>query len=449
MSKNCVGLVSGLSGCKADAQPGAGAAQPPAGGFGPEQGTPPSNTVPHNSTEEGCRFFQPLRWGVDSLYLSYKGQVRSKVEDELQRLKAMAQSIEPHQVAKAQYAAREHVFEVKDKGSGLFPFTLEDNAFRIQCPKHNSRSMPAAYVKISSHALAAREADVIEAELALIVSQLAQEVQGAKVSRIDLFVDFVSEVPMEAWPREAWITRANSINQYSQGGQFSGWTVGAGGTLSARLYDKTLEIATKSGKTYLYPLWSEEGWDGESQVWRLEFQFKTEILGQVGLRDFHAVMNNLAGLWGYATIDWLKLAVPKPEDATRSRWPLHPLWLLLATVPFDGVGGELSRTFSTTRGPSKRWLMQQFWSHLISFAAMEGTRSFEETVDRMADDVRWFHDEKAFREGLKLFALFAEQVALKRRKFNSAMNATADDLAEQERKFQQAEADAYNRSSKG
>jgi len=127
-----------------------GAAQPPAGGCRSARGTPSSNTVPNNSMEEGSTFFQAVRWGIDSLYLSYKGQVRSKVEDELQRLKTMAQSIEPLEVAKAQYAAGEHVFEVKDRGAALFPFILEDNEFRIQSPKHNSRSMPAAYVKVSS-----------------------------------------------------------------------------------------------------------------------------------------------------------------------------------------------------------------------------------------------------------------------------------------------------------
>lgn len=48
-------------------------AQPPAAA---DQGTPSSNTVPNNSN--GGEFFKPLRWGVDSLYLSYPGRLNEK-----------------------------------------------------------------------------------------------------------------------------------------------------------------------------------------------------------------------------------------------------------------------------------------------------------------------------------------------------------------------------------
>jgi hypothetical protein len=47
--------------------------------IGAEQGASPSNTAPNNSKEETSKeeqpFFQALRWGVDSLYVSYKGKL--------------------------------------------------------------------------------------------------------------------------------------------------------------------------------------------------------------------------------------------------------------------------------------------------------------------------------------------------------------------------------------
>ena len=45
---------------------------------------------------------------------------------------------------------------------------------------------------------------------------------------------------------------------------------GSGNEVSARLYDKTLEIQ-KSGKDYMRPLWAMEGWNGQQDVWRMEF----------------------------------------------------------------------------------------------------------------------------------------------------------------------------------
>jgi len=59
------------------------------------QGTPPSNTVPYNcnSTE----YFKLLRFGVDSLYLSYQGELFPEVKERLTKLKQLAQHPEADQ----------------------------------------------------------------------------------------------------------------------------------------------------------------------------------------------------------------------------------------------------------------------------------------------------------------------------------------------------------------
>ncbi len=62
--------------------------------------------------------------------------------------------------------------------------------------------------------------------------------------------------------------------------------------------------------------------------WRLEFEIKREVLTQKGLAKLSEVMYHLNGLWDYATTEWLRLTLPNADDKTRSRWPIHPLWLL-------------------------------------------------------------------------------------------------------------------------
>ena len=85
-------------------------------------GAPPSNTAPHNSNNTLSDGFRLLRLAVDSLYLSYPGGLHHGVLTKLVALKALAQSPDPIEQSKAQFVAGSHIFEVKDKGAGVFPW---------------------------------------------------------------------------------------------------------------------------------------------------------------------------------------------------------------------------------------------------------------------------------------------------------------------------------------
>lgn len=56
-----------------------------------KKGTPPSNTVPYNSNNDNNDYFKLLRFGVDSLYLSYQGDLFPEVQERLTKLKQLAQ----------------------------------------------------------------------------------------------------------------------------------------------------------------------------------------------------------------------------------------------------------------------------------------------------------------------------------------------------------------------
>lgn len=90
MSRNDIGGVS-VAGeskdCGTAKGPMAGRARVSADGLAPaagREGAPPSNTAPNSCNGV---FFQPLRWGVDSLYLSYAGQLFEPVWTQLDDLK--------------------------------------------------------------------------------------------------------------------------------------------------------------------------------------------------------------------------------------------------------------------------------------------------------------------------------------------------------------------------
>lgn len=404
-------------------------------------GAPPTNRAPDKCNDT---FFQALRWGVDSLYLSYPGQLKEEVFEELQELKTLAQGRDD-QAAKARRKMGEHSFEVKDKGSGLFPFSLEDDAFLIRLASHKAKALPMAYVKISSHYLSHVKPLQAASHLRSLLEPLCVPqtdknplggLKSPSVSRIDIYVDFASNVDMEGLGRHAWVTKANSIYQYVQDQIFTGWLIGAGGILLARLYNKQIEIR-KSGKTYLEPLWKEAGWDGVTPVWRLEFQFKREVLdqlriaskadlnkGQSDMSVLHRIMENLNGLWSYATTEWLKLTIPSETDKTRSRWDIHPLWGYVSSIDWEADGGPLLRKYSPTRTPSNNFIGQRALSAMASIAAIKGVSDFEAALNLLGNAAFQVLSDRAVKVGIPESQHFQEKVALLNRKYNTASRTT-------------------------
>ncbi len=124
-----------------------------------------------------------------------------------------------------------------------------------------------------------------------------------------------------------------------------------GSPLSCVIYNKTQEIRQKShDKLWFHDLWrrvkGEDGspvWDGESEVWRVEFRFKREALHELkeegvfhGIEDVNDLPERLEALWTYGVghlgggtdglpDGWLRYAVPV-ADSNMARWPVHPAW---------------------------------------------------------------------------------------------------------------------------
>ncbi len=230
---------------------------------------------------------------------------------------------------------------------------------------------------------------------------------------------------MESWDRHAWVTRSRSINAYSVDNQFSGWSIGLGGVISARLYDKTLEIQ-KSGKTYLYDLWRKAGWDGVSQVWRLEFQLKRDVLVELSLVNLDTVLSQLNGLWSYATTEWLHLALPQGNDKTRSRWPVHPLWECLASVDWESSGGPLSERYSYERVPNIEKIYGRYLSVLASFMALAGIQDIRGGANDLFERTTKHFVKISEKIGVEFEDFVLDKVAVKARQYNTIINPKQD-----------------------
>ncbi|OAI18269.1 MULTISPECIES: hypothetical protein [Methylomonas] len=113
-------------------------------------GAPPSNTAPANCITGDDYPVLVLRSGIDSLYLSYPGELSFSKSLELNILKEQARSAIELEQAEAVYKMPGHIFEVHSKGSGLFSYILSDNAFRISLSGMGAKQTPLAYVQIKS-----------------------------------------------------------------------------------------------------------------------------------------------------------------------------------------------------------------------------------------------------------------------------------------------------------
>ena len=401
----------------------------------------PSNTATNNSINGEVKF---LRWGVDSLYLSYQGELHPEINEQLIQLKRQAQSDRQLDQAKAQIKVGDHLFEVKDKGTSMFAYILEDNAFRIQLSRPG-KAVPMAYVKLSSEYLTHLLPAEAEKRLSGILSQLGLLESTANVSRVDMFVDFVSYQDMEAWKREAWVTRAATVNSYSIDGSFTGWAIGLGGVMAGRLYDKLFEI-TKSNKGYLIPLWKAGGWKEGEPIWRLEFEFKREMLVQKDLPKLTDILANMNGLWSYATTEWLKLTLPNPEDKTRSRWAIHPMWAALASLDWETSGGALKQRFSSERTPNDAETLNRGFSAVTTWMATHAYRDYEMAIHPFFIALESFINNRAMDFGLSFEELVSEKVSKKARVFNTLDNNEKPEPTESDKA---AASEAYRKASDG
>jgi hypothetical protein len=400
------------------------------------KGALPSNTAPANYINTP-NHTQILRFGVDSLYLSYPGQLASEWDQRLTGLKLAAQSEEETDKAKAQVKIGEHLFEVKGKGGQRFSFVLVDNCFHIQLYGHNATALPLAYVQLSSQLLTTLSVQDAVNSLSTIMRSFGLVKGEPQISRVDLFVDFVSPVAMNSWDQSAWVTRAHTIASYSLRRRFSGWSVGMGGVMGARLYDKTLELE-KSKKDYLKPLWKLAGWDEQSPVWRLEFQYKREALKELGVLEVSDLLQHCGGLWSYAATDWLRLTVPNNDDTNQTRWNNHPLWSDLAVVNWSQQQASPLSRIRKERIPCEQSFFVNGLGGLTSFMASQGITELDEGFGEFLAQAEHFHEHKGRKQGKGLKHYIQDKVTAKARKYNTLDNRDKKRLEQENQDFKQA-----------
>jgi len=310
-----------------------------------------------------------LSSGIDSLYVSFRGEIDADRLEELEVLKARAQeSGEPEAVD----VGLERRALVQPSGWGSYRYWIRCGDFDVFISR--GKSLPTVYARLSSSFIHEVGPSSALSELKSFVAvALLNEVGEALCSRVDIYADFQGWVPRpQDYDRFVTRSRLNTshIAIHHDGRHFTGFTFGRD-AIVARLYDKGAEIV-HSGKDWMRTVWGDR-LDLLRPVWRMEFQLRREVLAQCSLQDPEYVLQKRQDLWTYAT-QWLSLRSPRP-DKRRTRWSVASAWVQLSRVPLGASDSSLVR--QRIRKHEESVLVRGLAGYASSLAAVSGVSDLD------------------------------------------------------------------------
>lgn len=296
-----------------------------------------SNSPPSNVKLRVFRDFEVLASGIDSLAVSMQVAWQSERAFQLlSTLKAMAKSSTEDEPAKLEVSAdsAKFFFNVKPHGKDGYEWMFSSSEFTFKVGNWLlPRQRPSILAEVRSESLWMHGPDACVDRLVQIVAALDGRVMAIKSSRADLCVDIL--LPVDCWTRElerCFVTRAIVMDPHTRNRKLTGFSIGKG-LVSARLYDKPAEIATKSGKFWMYDIWGVEHLRKGFVIIRVEFQFRRDRLKELGCDTWADLQDNLLGLWAYGTRKWLRLV--NDAELHHTQQDVLPWW----TAVMDGFKG--------------------------------------------------------------------------------------------------------------
>ena len=320
--------------------------------------SPPTNLKPQGPRE--------LASGVDALYLSGRAALPVELLAQLDALRLIADQ----QEGPVEIVFGGLVMQLQPRKWRLYRYCLDHPYARFGFTPKNQ--IPAIRVQPRAEFLHGHGVEnVVEWTRALLELECGPVL--LEVSRIDLFADF------QGWnvtgdDRHEFLCRADARNLFENAEEFNGLKIGKreSGTISARLYDKTIESA-KSGTAYWKELWGEE-FDPARSVLRVEFELHREVLRQFGVSTPDEVLASSGAMWHYLTHEWLTHRVPT-SDETRSRWPVSIPWQAVQRARIAGESLGIERAYGAKQAGLLANLMPSLVGQLANFGALTGSVS--------------------------------------------------------------------------
>ncbi len=259
-------------------------------------------------------------------------------------------------------------FLIKPHGTKGFTWILTGKDFTYKIANSTAPTpRPNAMIEFRSEALwRLGAAEVLKIALDILKANGGHIIE-IKLSRVDLCVDFL--MPEKRWSQglmDYAVTRANDFEPHYPNRKFSGISIGKG-AISARLYDKALEIQQQSKKFWMFKIWNIEEVPAGKKIIRIEFQLRREILKELGLNTPDDLFQKIKEAWAYCTKNWLKFQ-DRPDLHHTQQKTLK--WYEELQDGFQGAQGAQPLVRKKAVSTDKRQLMQQANGLIMSLHAI-------------------------------------------------------------------------------
>ncbi len=313
-----------------------------------------------------------LASGVDSLVIS----MGIEWKDEsffiaLEELKEKAKQYSLDYPGNIKHFNNEEVypFTIKPNGTKGFSWILNGADFTYKIANSvQPGSRPNGMIEFRSEALwRLGPADVLRIALNIIEANGGHIIK-ANLSRVDLCLDFL--MPEERWAQDLAdfvVSRATDSGIYKRNNKLTGIRIGKG-IISARLYDKPLEIEQQSKKVWMFDIWGLEEVPEGKKVIRIEFQLRREVLKELGIKTANDLLQKNDQVWAYCTKNWLKFQDrPGLHHTQRSTFR----WYEEIQDGFQGIQGAEPLIREKAVSMDKKRLMQQVNGLVLSLHAID------------------------------------------------------------------------------
>tara|TARA_R110000868_G_scaffold35458_5_gene127096 strand:- start:5331 stop:6422 length:1092 start_codon:yes stop_codon:yes gene_type:complete len=316
------------------------------------------------ATDRSKSLPQLLLHGLDSLYACYYYDlVSSKLDfDELEYRKQLAKDRE---TSKAYFQFGEERIQVMPGGQKFYKYVLSNRDFKISIAE---RMQPSVKVQFFSEALWRDGARALhDRVIACLKAVGAAALKSEQVNRADWAFDF--KLSVVDFHEDCFVSRARKNNKWRDRQKVQTFGFGVSDTV-VRVYDKVAEIEQASDKAWFYDLWGQK-----ADVWRVEFQVRSERLKKAAIRTMQDLEDFQGDLLKQLALTHTTLRRPN-DDTNRARWPLHPLWKSLVAAIDAMPQFGLCRHYDPTNSLEYRYRKnsQGIYGYLKNLAALTSLR---------------------------------------------------------------------------
>jgi len=289
-----------------------------------------------------------------------------------------------------------------------YSFLISNKNFKISFGEFNN---PNFHVIFSSESLWKNTAFTLhEKFLEWALSIGYQPYIKESLSRVDYCFDF--NLPEIDFNEDSFKSRSTKNSIYRENKTVQTFTLGRGGDIVLRVYDKIAEIDQNSPhKAWFFKLWGQK-----TNVWRIEWQVKKKTLKRFDILTFDGLKTSLGDLLQYLATEHDTLRIPC-KDSNKSRWPLHPLWesLINKISKLDCTGIyktydlqpafdlQLHRVAVAILGYSKRAAaIQSVQNNLECIDYKNALKNIQPYINKIYDPLTWQNDVKRRKKEIEL-----------------------------------------------